>query len=619
MSTNEKDYLRTDQFPLLEEMRKAGADVSRPKAIRCPFHDDKHPSSSIYEDEKGIWRFKCFACDINYDVYDVQAKLSNRTPADILRELKQDSPPVRKYLPPPVKKTPDEAKVYASIDEIRNSLSGVKGEYVYTNEDGIPLLYVFRVIDALGKKTFQQASPHGSGFVRKSIGKPWPIYRRMEIQESETVVVVEGEKCADSLAAIGVEATTSPCGAGNAKDADWSPIAGKTVYLWPDNDPVDDKGVRKGIAHMKDVAAILEELNPPVNLFWIDCDDLGLPPKGDVVDFIEKNGGATIESKRIAVTSVLETARGMGPAEELRKHLESIISGARAVVEMPWNILSQVTNAMYPGAITLLCGDPGSTKSFFLLEALFHWHANGVPCAVYEMEDDREYHMLRHLAQAEYNSDFTNLDWITRNPEEIDAAMKRHWTFLNSFGRCISDAPSSVVTLPELLLWIKRRAAQGSRIIAIDPITACPTKEPWVEDSDFLMKAKAIIREYGASLILVTHPKKGSKAAGMGDLSGGAAYQRFAQTILWIQAHEIAKLVTIETFNGCRKVKVNRTIRICKSRNSYGVSMNIGFHFDGGTFRSIEEGVIRTDDDGEELKLKQKSSKSAFSTNPSDF
>ena len=64
--------------------------------------------------------------------------------------------------------------------------------------------------------------------------------------ESESVAVAEGEKCVHLLHDVGIVATTSPCGSRKSQYADWTPLAGKAVYLWPDNDG-------NGKKHMEDV------------------------------------------------------------------------------------------------------------------------------------------------------------------------------------------------------------------------------------------------------------------------------------------------------------------------------------------------------------------------------
>ena len=51
--------------------------------------------------------------------------------------------------------------------------------------------------------------------------KPWPLYNRVGIEQAEIVIATEGEKCANSLIALGFCGTTSPGGAGKAAHTDW--------------------------------------------------------------------------------------------------------------------------------------------------------------------------------------------------------------------------------------------------------------------------------------------------------------------------------------------------------------------------------------------------------------
>jgi hypothetical protein len=49
------------------------------------------------------------------------------------------------------------------------------------------------------------------------------------------VIVCEGEWCVDQLKKLGVLATTSGA-ADSAARTDWTPLANRTVIIWPDND-----------------------------------------------------------------------------------------------------------------------------------------------------------------------------------------------------------------------------------------------------------------------------------------------------------------------------------------------------------------------------------------------
>jgi len=94
---------------------------------------------------------------------------------------------------------------------------------------------------------------------------PRPLYNQPGIAQAETVVLVEGEKCAEALIGLGVTATTAMHGA-NApvEKTDWSPLAGKDVLLWPDRDkPGWDYATAAGYAALRASARSVALLIPP--------------------------------------------------------------------------------------------------------------------------------------------------------------------------------------------------------------------------------------------------------------------------------------------------------------------------------------------------------------------
>jgi len=123
---------------------------------------------------------------------------------------------------------------------------------------------------------------NGAGYV---IGEPpappagKPLYRLHELAgapDGALVYVVEGEACADALAGLGLLTTTSGS-VSSAEGADWSPLMGRRVRLWPDNDDAGRK-------YADEIAARLHALGCTVER--IDVDALGLPEKGDCVDWL---------------------------------------------------------------------------------------------------------------------------------------------------------------------------------------------------------------------------------------------------------------------------------------------------------------------------------------------
>lgn len=95
--------------------------------------------------------------------------------------------------------------------------------------------------------------------------EPRPLYNQPGIAQAETIVLVEGEKCAEVLIGMGVTATTAMHGA-NApvEKTDWSPLAGKAVLLWPDRDkPGWDYATAAGYAALRASARSVALLIPP--------------------------------------------------------------------------------------------------------------------------------------------------------------------------------------------------------------------------------------------------------------------------------------------------------------------------------------------------------------------
>lgn len=89
------------------------------------------------------------------------------------------------------------------------------------------------------------------------------IYNLPGIASAQEVIVTEGEKAAEALILAGYAATTHHGGDQILPEkSDWTPLAGKTVLLWPDN----DKG---GIEHMGRLAAHLRGLGCTVKVINI--------------------------------------------------------------------------------------------------------------------------------------------------------------------------------------------------------------------------------------------------------------------------------------------------------------------------------------------------------------
>lgn len=113
-------------------------------------------------------------------------------------------------------------------------------QYNYTDAEGIIKLVVYRheFTDEKGKwcKTFRVWNAVISKWEAPKSNRP--LFNQQGILNADTVILTEGEKATNALIGAGIAATSAMGGAKAPTDkTDWSPLKGKKVLIWPDNDP----------------------------------------------------------------------------------------------------------------------------------------------------------------------------------------------------------------------------------------------------------------------------------------------------------------------------------------------------------------------------------------------
>lgn len=163
---------------------------------------------------------------------------------------------------------------------IKDKLSLV-ATYDYLDEDGALLFQKLRYVDQDGRKTFRQRRPDGIGGWIFSLGDTPKVLYNLPmvlhaIADGKRIYVVEGEKDADTLNALGYVATTMPGGAGKWLEIHTRALAGAKVEIVADND-------EPGLAHGRSVAAALQSAGITARLWRT--------PKGkDVSEFLALGG-----------------------------------------------------------------------------------------------------------------------------------------------------------------------------------------------------------------------------------------------------------------------------------------------------------------------------------------
>jgi hypothetical protein len=561
------ETLKRSRDALAAELVLAGATFTRGNVCRCPYHDDKHASAGIFQ--KGeFWYFKCQTCGVKGDVWDIQKRNTGKDLKELTKNLNREE----------VK-----PKIYKTLDELKAACpQPVEDVFFYTHPEtkAVELL----VIRSAGK-FFRQCHPVAGGYVMSAPAKPWPLYNRARLAKAGTVVVVEGERKVHALHEHGIVATTSPGGAKNGQNADWSLLAGKKVILWPDNDDA-------GKNHMIIVEGILETLNPKPKIFLIIAADIDLPEKGDVVDFINECKILGVDPKK-EVQDLLDRAYERGIMSLFAENYEDMISGKLQSVPLPWPIVSNLTVPLLPGNTMTLCGSPGASKSFVLLQCFAYWMENNIKACVFELEQDKMYHMRRALAQKTGIGGLTSPDWVKENPDTTRAIHKEHHDWLYELSTHMWACPDNQPTYAELTTWINKRSDEGYRVICIDPITAAEqSRSPWIDDPRFLFDVRRIARKRGSSVVFVTHPAKTAATADMAMMAGAAANSRFSQTIVWLESHE-EKISLVRTPCGTTDMEHNRTFHLLKTGNGPAVQgMRIACRFSGENLTLSTQGVI---------------------------
>lgn len=246
------------------ELKRDGREF---KAL-CPFHGDRNPSLTIYQARgDGAWRFQCFACGAHGDVIDWIREIENVDFNEAARrlgarELPASRPPPRQ-LPPdtsedwlPVLPVPASAAAPFTTGDDRWRVWNPKRErestlrpsasWAYRDADGALIGWVIRCDFEDGGKLTPTVTwcRHRETGEHRWCMRPFPTPRPLlglddlAKRPDAPVLVVEGEKCRTVAARMlpGFVAVTWPGGMRGVKHADWTPLHGRAVTLWPDSD-----------------------------------------------------------------------------------------------------------------------------------------------------------------------------------------------------------------------------------------------------------------------------------------------------------------------------------------------------------------------------------------------
>lgn len=356
------------------EAKSAG---DRKWKARCPAHEDRNPSLSVWLDDAGNVGLKChagcvtkaIAAALGIEVRDLFADSERR-------EREPDRKPLRSF-----------AKAAEAVAALESQNGKRSAFWTYSNAQGEPVGVIVRFDHAHGK-TIRPVSRTPDGWILGGMPTPRPLYCLPELlAATATVFVCEGEKASDAIRSIGLTATTSPHGSNSARQADWTTLAGRTVVILPDND-------KPGREYAAKVRELLEKLSPPAAVRVVELPGLG--DGEDAVEFIARlrDDGKDSDEIRASITAICAQATtakvksaNTGPrittlADAARSYLDSIRHGQTPLIGTGIDDLDYALGGgVEYGELVIVAARPSHGKSAVGLQMVHAWTASGIPCA----------------------------------------------------------------------------------------------------------------------------------------------------------------------------------------------------------------------------------------------
>lgn len=298
-----------DIIPQLNKVKRSGSGY----VACCPAHEDKHPSLSITPLEEGEVLVNCHAG--------------------------------------------------CTFEEIANQLNLPKPE-----KEGKDILEIYDYQDASGNLVYQVVRFWPKNFKQRQADGTWGLggverlpYRlpqvRKAVEAGRRVFLVEGERDVHTLENLGFVATCNSGGAGKWYSSMNKALESAHVVILPDNDEAGEKHAKHAKGELTEAASV--EI----------CRLPGLPPKGDVTNWV-RAGGTAEELKQVVRQggqskhyTLLDAVRSVS-----RYKTEPMPEG----IDYPWGTVNRKTRGLRQGWFAILAGYPGAGKTSAALEIIFN-------------------------------------------------------------------------------------------------------------------------------------------------------------------------------------------------------------------------------------------------------
>lgn len=375
----------------------------------CPLHNEKTGSLHVHIEER---YFKCFGCGAGGDVIKfaqlhlgIGFQEALRAVADFSGITGGSDQPRR--LAPPAQPAEREAV-------IESPRGPCVAKYLYTDAAGNYLHEVWRFEPGKNgrKKDFSQGYRGTDG---EMVWKGYPdpvLYRLPAVTSASEVILCEGEKDAETCERLGYVGTTPPAGSNAVFTASMAEsLAGKTVYLMPDNDEAGEKRGKQLAAALRGKAHVV-----------VFRSRVGK----DITDWVDAAGVAEVTAaiEALRTETARERLKGLLSVEQIMERVEGGAAAFADPTRRPKGLMTgfsridDMTLGMFPGDLIIVAGRPGMGKTALAMNIAVNITKaeNPVAVSIFSLEMSSEQLLTRMVcAEAYINAQAFRANYLTQD------------------------------------------------------------------------------------------------------------------------------------------------------------------------------------------------------------
>lgn len=556
-----KAELRIEQELEKRDVRLIGSGNQR--TAKCPFHEDSSPSLSVNIPQQ-LWT--CHAGCGGGSVIDLLAKFNGVDAKEIIRRFAVDEP----------EDEPKPITVTKSAGNCHESLPPPCALYRYEDALGNLAYEVCRYKFSDGKKTFRQrhTGPDGN-WIWNMDGCTRVLYHLPAILKADQVWIVEGEKDAENLIALGFVATTNVGGAGKWLESYSESLAEKEIVICGDNDKPGQEHVKLVFDSVSKVAKNVRVLTVPL-------------PSKDVSDFI-----ASVPNPK---TRLMEMVQDRHPhvrgyvmpcytVAELEGFYQRYIASLR---QQQLNLADwlpgfrQAIRALCPGELIVIAGPTGVGKTCILQNIARS--AKHLPTVFFEAELARELFFERSLQVSQKVEGQVIEDGYTTGELLGRAVLEKMWP---NFLACCSGG-LTVAKIEEHVRHAELKLGQPARLVIVDylQLLSGEGKSRYERYSNIAEGLRRMAVETGTIVIVTSQ------------VGRPANHDEVDSEVSLFDAKESGSIEnSASLFLGCwRDSKDPNTLKIRVNKCTKGkVGFEISCNFHGATLQITEQSTIPED------------------------